>query len=45
MTKNPLGEILFKVAIVSDTHVNEKEDFSASPYPANAEANPRARSG
>jgi len=43
MTKNPLGEILFKVAIVSDTHVNEKEDFSASPYPANAEANPRAR--
>ncbi len=38
-----LGETLFKVAIVSDTHVNEKEDFSASPYPANAEANPRAR--
>ena len=31
------------MAIVSDTHVNEKEDFSASPYPANAEANPRAR--
>ncbi|MGK7752069.1 MULTISPECIES: metallophosphoesterase family protein [unclassified Roseovarius] len=40
---NPLGKTLFKVAIVSDTHVNEKEDFSASPYPANAEANPRAR--
>ena len=43
MTKNCIGELLFKVAIVSDTHVNEKEDFSASPYPANAEANPRAR--
>ena len=43
MTDKPIGKILFKVAIVSDTHVNEKEDFSASPYPANAEANPRAR--
>jgi predicted phosphodiesterase len=43
MTKRPSGEVLFKVALVSDTHVNEKEDFSASPYPANAEANPRAR--
>ncbi|MFN3208464.1 MAG: metallophosphoesterase family protein, partial [Roseovarius sp.] len=38
-----IGKSLFRVAIVSDTHVNEKEDFSASPYPANAEANPRAR--
>lgn len=43
MTKRPTGGILFKVALVSDTHVNEAEDFSASPYPANAEANPRAR--
>lgn len=43
MNKRPTGRVLFKVAIVSDTHVNEKEDFSASPYPANAEANPRAR--
>lgn len=41
--KRPDGSILFKVSIVSDTHVNEKEDFSASPYPANAEANPRVR--
>ncbi|WP_164512393.1 metallophosphoesterase family protein [Oceaniglobus ichthyenteri] len=41
--KRPDGPILFRVSIVSDTHVNEKEDFSASPYPANAEANPRAR--
>jgi len=43
MPTQPIGEVLFNVAIVSDTHVNEKEDFSASPYPANAEANPRAR--
>ena len=28
---------------MSDTHCNEREDFSASPYPANAEANPRGR--
>ncbi|MDE0810756.1 MAG: metallophosphoesterase [Alphaproteobacteria bacterium] len=35
--------MLFKIALVSDTHVNEKEDFSASPYEANAKANPRAR--
>ncbi|WP_052261919.1 metallophosphoesterase family protein [Leisingera sp. ANG-M1] len=43
MSKRPVGDILFKVAIISDTHVNEREDSSASPYPANAEANPRAR--
>ena len=43
MNKRPSGEILFDVALVSDTHVNEKEDFSTSPYPANGEANPRAR--
>lgn len=43
MTRRPSGDILFRVALVSDTHVNEAEDFSASPYPANAEANPRAR--
>ena len=43
MTRKTNGEILFNVVIVSDTHMNEKEDFSASPYPANAEANPRAR--
>jgi len=43
MTKRPSGGIRFAVALVSDTHVNEREDFSASPYPANAEANPRAR--
>lgn len=43
MTKRPSGPLLFRIALVSDTHVNEREDFSTSPYPANAEANPRAR--
>ena len=43
MNKRPSGDILFRVALISDTHVNEKEDFSSSPYLANSEANPRAR--
>ena len=43
MSRRPQGELLFKIDLVSDTHVNEKEDFSASPFPANQEANPRAR--
>jgi predicted phosphodiesterase len=43
MSKRPQGGLLFKVALVSDTHVNEHEDVSASPYPANAQANARAR--
>ncbi len=43
MTRRPVGKKLFEVALISDTHVNEREDFSASPYPVNAEANARAR--
>lgn len=43
MTRRPKGNKLFTVGLVSDTHCNEREDFSASPYPANAEANARAR--
>jgi predicted phosphodiesterase len=43
MKRRPKGSRLFTVGLVSDTHCNEREDFSASPYPANAEANPRAR--
>jgi predicted phosphodiesterase len=43
MTRRPQGEKLFTVGLISDTHCNEREDFSASPYPANAEANARAR--
>ena len=43
MKRRPKGNRLFTVGLVSDTHCNEREDFSASPYPANAAANPRAR--
>lgn len=43
MSRRPSGSKLFTVGLISDTHCNEKEDFSASAYPANAEANPRAR--
>ena len=43
MNRRPSGAKLFTVGLVADTHCNESEDFSASPYPANAEANPRAR--
>ncbi|MEE4208300.1 MAG: metallophosphoesterase, partial [Parvularcula sp.] len=43
MNRQPQGTKLFEIALVSDTHVNEREDYSKSPYPANAEANPRAR--
>jgi hypothetical protein len=34
MSKRPQGSLLFRVALVADTHVNEREDASASPYPA-----------
>ncbi|MBU2531532.1 MAG: metallophosphoesterase, partial [Alphaproteobacteria bacterium] len=43
MHRRPKGEVKFSVGLISDTHCNEAEDRSASPYPANAEANPRAR--
>lgn len=43
MSRRPCGAKLFEIALVSDTHVNEREDFSTSPYPANAQANQRAR--
>ena len=43
MKRRPRGDKLFTVGLLADTHCNEREDFSASPYPANAEANPRAR--
>lgn len=43
MSRCPAGEKLFTVGLVADTHCNEHEDFSASPYPANAKANARAR--
>jgi hypothetical protein len=39
----PRGKRLFSFAVVADTHVNEHEDQSASPFPTNARANGRAR--
>ena len=42
MKRRPSQKLAFRVSLISDTHINEAEDFSASPYPANA-ANPRAR--
>ncbi len=38
-----LGKLLFTLAIISDTHVNEAENETASPYGCNKFANPRFR--
>lgn len=38
-----LGRLLFFFFVVADTHVNERENASTSPYRTNLEANPRAR--
>jgi len=38
-----LGRRLFQFALVADTHVNERDGHSSSPYEANARANARAR--
>jgi 3',5'-cyclic AMP phosphodiesterase CpdA len=44
VSDNPdLGRRLFQFAVITDTHVNEREGFSTSPYEANARANARAR--
>ncbi len=37
------GQHLFTFAVVADTHMNQAEDYSSSPYPANALANARTR--
>ena len=37
------GSLRFSFAVVADTHVNEAEDTSTSPYETNHLANPRAR--
>jgi len=37
------GELLFSFAVVADTHVNEGEDVSTSPFETNYRANARAR--
>jgi 3',5'-cyclic AMP phosphodiesterase CpdA len=37
------GKHLFTFAVIADTHMNQKEDYSSSPYPCNALANARTR--
>ena len=37
------GRRLFQFVVVTDTHVNEREGYSTSPYETNARANARAR--
>ena len=41
--QSALGRLLFSFFVVADTHVNESENASTSPYRTNLEANPRAR--
>ena len=41
--REPVGKKLFTFAVVADTHVNEHEERSASPFETNARANGRAR--
>ena len=43
MTHLPAGRRLFSFVVVADTHVNEHEDRSLSPFRTNALANGRAR--
>jgi predicted phosphodiesterase len=43
MSGKNLGKFLYSVAVFGDTHVNQEEDYSSSPYPCNRLANPRAR--
>lgn len=37
------GKHLLTFAVIADTHMNQSEDYSSSPYPANALANARTR--
>lgn len=39
----PTGQRLFTFAVIADTHVNEHEQQSTSPFSTNAMANARAR--
>ncbi|MCP5368452.1 MAG: metallophosphoesterase [Hyphomicrobiales bacterium] len=41
--KTVTGERLFTFAVIADTHMNQKEDYSSSPYPCNRLANARTR--
>lgn len=40
--REPSGKKLFTFAVVADTHVNEHEERSASPFETNARTNGRA---
>ena len=42
-TASPLGEHRFTFVVMADTHVNQSEESSASPYPSTLLTNPRAR--
>jgi hypothetical protein len=42
-SREPSGKKLFTFAVLADTHVNEAENRSASPFETNARANGRAR--
>ena len=37
------GEHLLTFAVIADTHMNQQEDYSSSPFPCNALANARTR--
>lgn len=42
-TKSRLGKSLFSFVVVSDTHINERDGESTSPFKTNHRANSRAR--
>jgi len=39
----PTGKHILTFAVVADTHMNQSEDYSSSPYPCNKLANARTR--
>jgi len=43
VNKTPEGDLLFSFVVIADTHMNQKEDYSSSPYPCNVLANARTR--
>ena len=43
MAKKQLGRHLYSIAVFGDTHINQEEDYSSSPYPCDKLANAQAR--
>ena len=43
MSKLPSGKLKFTFVVIADTHMNQSEDYSSSPYPCNVLANARTR--